>query len=181
MTRENVSPAPDHTRRGGTGPEGPPDRTEEYVISVGDVLDEHDPEPPVGTVVMLLDGSDEKWRRMERSGSGAEWCWGAEHNGWQPAWRWRRITFDGRVYVVEVPAPAGLADVSGEDVPTSSEDVKPGSFVTRHRLVTVDGQTQVEFQNPATDQWEVADPEDQPWPILDQEEWKRRRNLGEDV
>lgn len=75
------------------------EHAEEEALAVGDVLTGDDPEPPVGTVVMLQDGSDEQWKRM---GSG-EWSWGAQHNGYQPVWRWRRVTFDGPVTVIEVP------------------------------------------------------------------------------
>ena len=78
-----------------------PDAETKEALAVGDVLDEHDSEPPVGTVVMLHDGSDEKWKRLDEPG---EWHWAAEHQGYRTGvWRWRRVTFDGPVTVIEVP------------------------------------------------------------------------------
>ena len=67
-------------------------------INIGDILDEHDPEPPIGTIVELHDG--EKWQRVDEPG---EWHWAAEHQGYETGvWRWQRVTFDGPVTVVEI-------------------------------------------------------------------------------
>lgn len=73
------------------------------VIAIGDVLDEHDPEPPVGTTVILLAEDDERWQRLDTDSA---WCWSGEHHGYlKPCWRWGRVTFTGPVMVV------GVADV----------------------------------------------------------------------
>jgi hypothetical protein len=71
-------------------------------ISVGDILRNDDPEPPAGTVVMLGDGSDEKWKRLPEAG---QWCWAAQHQDYrEPVWTWQRVTFDGPVIVAAVPS-----------------------------------------------------------------------------
>jgi hypothetical protein len=96
-----ASPTPTQTRRGGPEPEGRADRTDEYVISVGDVLTDNSPEPPLWTIVELGDG--ERWRRLP---SPCDHSWGAAHTGWDPVWRWGRVTFDGPVTVIRVGRPS---------------------------------------------------------------------------
>lgn len=125
MTRD-ASPAPDHTRRGGTGPEGPAaDPTEEYVISVGDVLTLDDSEPPPGTVVET--GTGVQWKRLLKAPATYRWWQWIMTDGTfdypHTRWQWALVTEQGPVTVVKVPAAAGPADVSAEDVLTSSEDV----------------------------------------------------------
>lgn len=119
----STSPAPGHNRRGGAGPEGPPDRIEK--ISVGDVLRDSSPEPPIGTEVELEDG--ERWKRISIT---SEWPLGVGQGQFLVTWAWKRVTFDGPVTVVWVPPPA--AD-ENERVKRAWSDVHiPGHW----RLVT---------------------------------------------
>lgn len=77
------------------------------VLAVGDVLTGDDTEPPIGTVVMLMDGSDEKWQRLDEPG---EWHWAPEHQAYRTGvWRWHRVTSDGPVTVIETPAESEAA------------------------------------------------------------------------
>jgi len=68
-------------------------------LDPGDLLDSHDPEPPVGTVIQTLH-DEEVWERVSEE----EWGWAGHHDpARRPVWRWRRVTFDGPVYVIKVP------------------------------------------------------------------------------
>lgn len=70
--------------------------------NVGNILDENDPEPPIGTIVELADG--ERWGRLDEPG---EWHWAPEHQDYAVGvWRWCRVTFEGPVVVVAVPEGA---------------------------------------------------------------------------
>lgn len=125
----STSPAPGHNRRGGAGPEGPPDRIEK--ISVGDVLRDDSPEPPLWTTVELGDG--ERWKRVPAEN---DWCWGPQPL-WEPVWSWEYVTFDGPVTVV-MAAPSrcshcgflvaqkagGLACKSGKPCPFYGQTIE---------------------------------------------------------
>jgi len=87
----------------GIGPVGRADRTDEYVISVGDVLSAADPEPPAGTEVELSDGT--RWKRVPLYARG--WPYGVG----QPdvARLWAGVTAGGPVTVRWLAPPAVLA------------------------------------------------------------------------
>lgn len=88
-----ASPAPDQTRRGGSGPAGRADRTDEHVISVGDALTGDDPEPPAGTEVELSDGT--RWKRVPLYARG--WPYGVGEPSITR--RWQAVTAAGSVTV----------------------------------------------------------------------------------
>ena len=73
-----------------------------YAINIGDILHDHDSEPPPGTVIELADG--EQWKRLPDT---TRWCWAAQHQDYREGvWTWGRVTFDGPVTVVGVETSA---------------------------------------------------------------------------
>jgi hypothetical protein len=108
-----ASPAPDPNRRGGPGPKGPADPTEEYVISVGDVLDHNAAEPPPGTIVETNTG--QRWKRLlEAPATYSWWQWVMTDGVFDyphTRWQWALVTNQGPVTVVRVPGPVRDGDV----------------------------------------------------------------------
>ena len=49
-----------------------------YAINIGDILHDHDSEPPPGTVIELADG--EQWKRLPDT---TRWCWAAQHQDYR--------------------------------------------------------------------------------------------------
>lgn len=76
--------------------------------AIGDTLDEHDDEPPVGTIVEDEDGT--RWQRTPDVTIAPAW-WvtigGACHDDTTPLWSdWTHVPGDFGVTVVSVPAVA---------------------------------------------------------------------------